>query len=60
MGRVEYSKQTNTFIIYGPEIVNDDNVLKLIKLSFHLEDQVIEVITYSQESNSEIAKGANH
>jgi len=44
MGRVEYSKQTKTFIIYGPEIVNDDKVLKLIKLSFHLEDQIIKVI----------------
>jgi len=44
-GRVVYSKLTNTFVIYAPEIVISDSVIiDLIKSTFHLEGQVVESI----------------
>ena len=44
-GRVEYCKQTEKFIIYGPEIViNDGNTMELIKSTFRIADQVCDAV----------------
>lgn len=44
-GRVEYNKQSETFIIDGPDaVINSEKTMDLIKSAFRLEHQTIETI----------------
>jgi len=48
-GRVEYCKPLNTFIIYGPGIlINDEKSLELVKSTFHLENQLTEAVVLAE------------